>query len=603
MDQWGWGRPVGVKSEAGTENNHKGEQRDMGHLFLGVWFGFTLGLGGGGAWGENGDGPGRLSGRAAAAQSPENIPVIVVFEEQLDLGSLPQRPRLGETWRDHAQRVASSLEAFARAHQAALLAELRRWEATSGAAEIRPLWIINAVAARVRPEHMKDLAAWPGVRWVLNDLPRPAFEQSADDARGSSAGTASSECGVERVNAPKVWETFWVTGRGVLTGVADSGSCHEHPDLVDHVWMNPGEIPDNGQDDDRNGYVDDVIGWNFEESNNRPVDTLGHGTHVAGIVAGDGTEGTETGVAPDAAFVVQRIGSDRGIAFAPVWESMQYSVENGIRVQNMSFTLFTLFPDERAAWRMVAENTMAAGVVLVAAAGNAGNCCPPISVGTPADIPGVIAVGATDCSDVVTWFSSQGPVQWANVPGYGDFPYPPGLTKPDVTAPGIDLLSADFAACKGYVKKSGTSMATPHVAGIVSLMLEANPYLSPSEVRDILESTALDLGAAGKDNVYGAGRVDAFGAVQMARKSGSACERIDEFIARCKPSGKGAAILRLKDSALNGALIVIRLNGVEHETRIRGSRAKVSDCCFTDGVKAKLVSPRGCSLSATADCP
>src|SRR5262249_43021436 len=107
--------------------------------------------------------------------------------------------------------------------------------------------------------------------------------------------------------------------------------------------------------------------------------------------------------------------------------------------------------------------------------------------------------------------SSRGPVTWQNVPPYNDYPYPPGLTKPDVAAPGVNTTSDNF--CSGYTVMSGTSMATPHVAGTVALMVGANPSLTHDQIKQTLEDKAVDLGAPGKDNVYGSGRIDAYEAV------------------------------------------------------------------------------------------
>ena len=157
-------------------------------------------------------------------------------------------------------------------------------------------------------------------------------------------------------------------------------------------------------------------------------------------------------------------------------------------------------------------------MTLVYAAGNLGSFGsfpPPQNVTTPGDVPDLITVGATSCQDDIASFSGRGPVTWEFVAPFFDHPFPPGLMKPNVVAPGSGTLSTSFN-CSGYTFMSGTSMATPHVAGAIALMLEANPNLSPMEIRDILEATAIDLGDAGYDNVYGAGRIDVVAAVEAA---------------------------------------------------------------------------------------
>lgn len=125
-----------------------------------------------------------------------------------------------------------------------------------------------------------------------------------------------------------------------------------------------------------------------------------------------------------------------------------------------------------------------------------------------------IATGATDQNDSWASFSSYGPTQWNISGSYVDYPYPPGLLKPEVTAPGVEIistLSTHFGG--GYISMSGTSQAAPHTAGVIALMLSKNPAITPVEIDYILESTAVELGPAGKDSLYGAGRIDAFSAV------------------------------------------------------------------------------------------
>jgi hypothetical protein len=157
------------------------------------------------------------------------------------------------------------------------------------------------------------------------------------------------------------------------------------------------------------------------------------------------------------------------------------------------------------------------GTAMVIAAGNEGSGNEPDNVRTPGDVPRVITVGAVNCSDEAAGFSSRGPVTWEDVPPWNDHPYPPGLIKPDVAGPGVDTRSHN--KCSGYSYKSGTSMATPHVAGAVALMLSANPGLTHDDLKLLLEDTAVELGDPGKDNVYGSGRVDAYEAVLQSATS------------------------------------------------------------------------------------
>jgi subtilisin family serine protease len=134
----------------------------------------------------------------------------------------------------------------------------------------------------------------------------------------------------------------------------------------------------------------------------------------------------------------------------------------------------------------------------------------------------MITVGAVDCGDVKAGFSSCGPTTWTGVAPYTDYPYPPGLIKPTIAGPGVDTIS--HTTCNGYHALSGTSMATPHVAGVLALMLQADPALDHFSAMAILTSTAVDLGAPGNDNQTGHGRIDAHAAVAAALANGNFCE-------------------------------------------------------------------------------
>lgn len=168
---------------------------------------------------------------------------------------------------------------------------------------------------------------------------------------------------------------------------------------------------------------------------------------------------------------------------------------------------------------------MAAGLAVLYAAGNEGTGTPPPDqVRTPGDVPDVITVGAVDCNDNLAGFSSKGPVTWQNIPPYNDWPFPPGKLKPTISGPGVNTLSTR-RDCSTYHNLSGTSMATPHVAGAVALMLEANPDLDHFQIKQILKDTSVDLGVSGPDNSFGAGRVDAYEAVLAAMEL--RCEACD----------------------------------------------------------------------------
>lgn len=384
--------------------------------------------------------------------------------------------------------------------------------------EIYPLVLINAVAARVRPSVIDGLAE-------LSSIERLSLSSSIDDALCGSAAPADLVWNINHVDADVVWEEpYGYTGAGVVAAVIDTGCDIEHPDLADHPWTNPDEVPGNGADDDGNGYADDYYGWDFYYNNNDILGPVGgHGSHVAGTVAGDGNGGLITGMAPDVLIMSLQAFSDTGSTTEYiVWRAMDYAVIEGADVINCSWGWRQYQTDNQDLWREGCENSLALGVTLCVAAGNEGDDedhPPPDNVRTPGDVPGVITVGATNSYDDVVGFSSRGPVEWSipdHEPPYDDWPYPPGLVKPDISAPGVGIQSID-GRTGGYRYLQGTSMATPHLTGAVALLLEALPELTPQELKDYLESSSLDIGEAGKDNDAGSGRLNALAALVLAQ--------------------------------------------------------------------------------------
>jgi serine protease AprX len=389
----------------------------------------------------------------------------------------------------------------------------------------------------------RAIAAWHDVEAVYPDRPiQYANFQATRDTRVDRV----------RVGAKPLKSAY--TGRGVTIAIMDSGIDTTHPDLDDRVVANvnfvPSEIfdPTTGKSVNRDP-VESTIG----------VDLIGHGTSVASVATGTGeaAHGADDmrGVAPGAAIVSLSLG------FTPDESTMAAAYEwmldnrndprfpGGIRVVNNSIALKTEIPVVR---RLIDE-AIQTGIVVVAASGNEGNS--NALVAWPGAYPEVIAVGAT-CKDADDW-SQSGAFDWAGVPGVSAVPQcrddrmwtgsnrGPSL---DVVAPGVDVWSAwnpsvFGAAASGFAPtyrppapgagnledetnnrrwyswSIGTSMSAPHVAGVVALMLEANPCLTPTQVEQILHRTAKDLGTPGFDDASGYGRVDALNAVRAAERT------------------------------------------------------------------------------------
>lgn len=372
------------------------------------------------------------------------------------------------------------------------------------------------------------------------------------------AAVVDTTWNVRRIRADRVWNDLGYLGRSIVVGHIDTGVWLQHPDLSKRLWENPGEIPSNGVDDDRNGYVDDVNGWDFGDRDPLPNDdaiNAGHGTHTAGTVAGDGTGGTQTGVAPGARLVVCKVFDRSGHGtLSALWAAQQYCVENGARVITMSLNVRgDVSPLYLRAERFNALALRTAGVLLVNSAGNDGLLFePPLQLGMTARVPapwiaghdygagaGVLTVGGTDQNNGPFTAGSHGPATWGHVLPWQDWPYQPGdgLTKPDVVAPAYGICSTIPPANYSGDTWIGTSMACPQVAGVAALMLEKNPSLSPAAIDSLIETTATDLGGTGKDNVFGAGLIDAYAAV--AAVSQVRLPNLEQVAVRLDPQGDG----------------------------------------------------------------
>ncbi|MBV6628123.1 MAG: S8 family serine peptidase [Rivularia sp. (in: Bacteria)] len=287
-----------------------------------------------------------------------------------------------------------------------------------------------------------------------------------EDAFDDVPDKGGKSWGADAVNAPEVWQQGY-TGEGVVVAVLDTGVDYNHDDLKNNIWTNSGEIANNGKDDDGNGYIDDFYGWNFDADNNSTIDVDGHGTHVSGTIAGENNGFGVTGIAYDAQIMPVKVLDDFGSGSnTSVANGIYYAVDNGADVINLS--LGGSFPSfgVSEAVKYASER----GVTVVMAAGNSGGNM-PLYPARYADEYG-IAVGAIDEDKNMASFSNQA--------GSEELTY--------VTAPGVDIYST--LPDNKYDSYSGTSMATPHVAGVVALMLSANPNFDNNQIRQTLEETS-----------------------------------------------------------------------------------------------------------------
>lgn len=432
------------------------------------------------------------------------------FDHGMAPGIAPGRP-IGEA----RANFVSELKAFHRGRQSRAMAFIRVLESRGHASDVRPFWIANVVRLKADSQAIAALCDLDGVLAISADV----SQQVADPMAGNAELTTETAWGVTAMEADRVWNELGYTGSGVLVAMLDTGVDYTHSDLENRMWRNPGEIPGNAIDDDANGYVDDYYGYDFSDADADPMDDDGHGTVTAGIVAGDGTGGTITGVAPGASIMACKVLTNLTGVESSSWEAVQYALENGADVINLSIGwIQCMYNPTRATWRTVLENAMAAGVIVCAAAGNEGNamgqswyCPPPYNVRTPGDVPGVITLGAVRQDLSVPLFSSVGPVTWQNESPYDDYLYPPGLAKPELCAPGAKINSLVMGGGYSGDYWSGTSTSSAHASGAAALMLEKNPYATQDVIKGHMVDSAVPL-SADPDRV-GAGALNAFACV------------------------------------------------------------------------------------------
>ncbi len=273
--------------------------------------------------------------------------------------------------------------------------------------------------------------------------------------------------GLDLVNAQDAWDQGY-SGEGVVIAVIDTGVDYLHDDIFDNLWTNTDEIADNGIDDDGNGYVDDIAGWDFSGRDNDPYDEQGHGTHVAGIAAGVGFNYGVTGVAYESEIMAVRVlGADGSGSNEDIANGIRYAADNGADVINLSLGGDT----SSSVLRSAIQYATSQGSFVVAASGNE-SASRPAFPGRYATDYGVV-VGAVDRYKTAAYFSND-------AGNDSNMHY--------VVAPGYSIYSA--VPGNSYEYKNGTSMAAPYVAGIVALMLDANPNLTHAQIRQILTDSA-----------------------------------------------------------------------------------------------------------------
>ena len=470
------------------------------------------------------------------AEAGDYLTVNVRLHDRLDVEKLSL---LVEHLPRAARRAAvlRAAQDLARHSQEPVRAFLADFEDDGTVMEIRPLWVTNELNILAQPHVIEYLNIHSSVARIGLDRTRP-WQELVDLAEASPQEDAPNALwNLEMIEAPSAWARGY-EGQGVIVANVDTGVYRDHADYADRIWVNIGEIEGNRIDDDGNGRVDDTWGWNFDSNDNNPgYQSSSHGTNTSGIMVGDGTDGTVTGVAPRGSLMAIRSCSSEFNARS----AYQYALANGADVLSSSCSYKYYDCPDYAAFRQLGELEAAAGLFHTNSVGNTRDYSStpvPYNISAPGHQPsaflhpdqgtggtaGVQGCGAVGSNGAFKDYSGEGPSEYeSGAPScgpqfeYDDYPWPAdGCIKPDYAAPTDVMTTKPYG---GYTSGfSGTSAATPHSGGVAAVILSAVPDATPAEVSEAMQMTADDRGASGKDNDYGAGILDVSAAVNYLIK-------------------------------------------------------------------------------------
>lgn len=440
----------------------------------------------------------------------EKIEVVVVMKAQYDRDVLNRRANTFAMRAERRDFVVKEMKAYAKVSQESLVRLLNILGVDMH--DSMSLFFANALCFSATKDVIMMISGRDDIKIIGLNKKCHLIPEISSESKEITPN-------ITQVHAEEVWAQGY-TGAGVVVAVVDSGVNYNHEDLADHLWDGGDAFPHHGYD-----VVND---------DDDPMDDKGHGTHCAGTVLGDGSAGSQTGIAPEAVLMcVKSIDAEGFGGSVNIAGGMEWAVEHGCDVISMSLGMVNASITDKEVLRRTCVGINDAGVVAAVCAGNEGHIqivapipdnvrvpasCPPPYLDpdqmvNPGALSCVIAVGAVDSSDNAAYFTSRGPVTWQDTE-FGDYAYEPGigLIRPDVCAPGVAIKSLDYLTTNGYTNMDGTSQATPCVGGIIALMLQKNPNLMPSDICRILEETSLKLTPT-KSNITGVGRVDALAAV------------------------------------------------------------------------------------------
>jgi hypothetical protein len=445
-----------------------------------------------------------------ALEKQEFIPVIVVLKDRANLSDALFSKEKEST---PVKAIINKLQETARASQKEIQPVLKEEIEKGNIKGYNPFWIVNAFAAQINTEALARLSALPQVAHIrqeqqyslsttLKHIPTESGEEYPPNQATYQGETGERPWNLDLIKAPLVWQQG-IYGREVVVAIMDTGVDLHHPALKERYR---GNLPGHGHD---TSWYDAAA--DGSTSTGEPRDTNGHGTHIAGIIMG-GSPDEPLGVAPGARWIAVNIFKNGYAWDSHIIQAFQWLMapggdpRNAPRIINCSWASRPEYVRDYLQWEIL-HNLESAGILVIFAAGNNGASGP----GSPASYPHAFSVGAVKKEGdrvQIADFSSKGPVNWQEIT----------YTKPEICAPGVNIRSSWLK--NGFTVLDGTSLAAAHVSGAAALLLEAQPELSPLEVKYILQQGAYwepawnELGKR-PNNVYGFGVLD----VQEAYKN------------------------------------------------------------------------------------
>lgn len=487
--------------------------------------------------------------------NPNFSPVFVRMSDQIVncAGNYEKQTivRFDKTRSQNRKEVIGLLQQKAKNSWESWSGTLRRLSKDGEIRNIQKFWIVNGFSCLAQASAIRKLSRQTEVSMIYFDRfakPVPKSSLMSDsqfqdmrniltewrrkDSRPTN--TLSIPWNVREIGANLAWKDVNATGRGVKIAVIDTGIVPA-PALIHALAKNPGEEL-NGLDDDDNGLIDDLFGYDFMNKNGCILDTTktsSHGSACVGIIGGRSSiSGLQTAIAPDSEIMLLKGGFDL--------RSLEYLMTNGADIVSMSFMIVNRDLGQiRGLFRNAFEHLSLGGVLAVGGAGNYGPAshrAMPVGkqIGLPKDIPCVLAIAGVDQSRTKLSFSSEGPCYWEGVKFFSDYSKSNPLLKPDLTAfpsgypvwnlSGAHKIRKDWKEVEReeggslIIGPAGNSFSGPHAAGVAALMLSTNAELNPWEISGILRETASDLGSEGPDSKFGYGLIDALAAVRAAKK-------------------------------------------------------------------------------------